>query len=95
MKVVNKINDNAIPSTPNTKSQFSTKLNLTRHWNHSPFNVLSYKNVNFNETKNTHALTERLNQRTKSRLHVPKDNNKAPIKGEATKVVKILDAESI
>src|SRR6185437_9630622 len=73
MKVVSKIKDNEIPSTPNTKFQLSPSLNSTKHWNNSPFKVLLNMDANFKEIPNTTALINKLNQREASRLQTPND----------------------
>lgn len=95
IKVVNKINDSEMPSTPKIKFQFSHNLNSTKHWNQSPSNELSNKATNCNDKKNTTALTNSENQRTKSRFQVPIDKISAPANGTLINVGKILDAANI
>jgi hypothetical protein len=95
MKVVSKIKDNEIPSTPNTKFQLSHSLNSTKHWNNSPFKVLSNTEANFKEITNTAALINKLNQREASRLQTPNDRINAPIKGTATRVDRIFELSNI
>ena len=84
-----------MPSTPKIKFQFSHNLNSTKHWNQSPFNELSNKAANCNDKKNTTALTNSENQRTKSRFQVPIDKISAPANGTLINVGKILDAANI
>jgi hypothetical protein len=95
IKVVNKININAIPSTPKITFQFIHNLTSTKHWNQSLFKLLSNKPHNSNDTKNTTALTSKVNARTKFLFHETTANIKAPKKGSPIKLDKIFIDDNI